>query len=370
MTGYTPTPDYYNEYIQHGWVKDQAAKVHKYIKRWRGKDGRWQYQYKKATSSARNIAKQIINKNKEISARLTKSYNDLKKNVTDRYKQYQKEQTDKKTREEREKKRKTEEKFIDLVNQERKQQFNTRQHRYVGRVKTPYGYRYFYTQREYDRYMARYNNLMDQDNNPSQMKIKTLKKPETINESMHKVNPNYNNGENFPYAINCQRCTFAFEMRQRGFDVEAGANPENPFDLYSPHSFSDYESVIEYFDHSKSDYKDIKIQPVGDTKTLSFFESEVNNMPNNSRGVIGVQWADYGSGHIVNWVKNGNGVVSIVDAQTGNIYKPNEFFNIARTNNAILYRTDNLPINPDLATRYAMDEDEDDLFVNSKRRNA
>lgn len=62
---YQQTPDFYNEYIshsavwegrsryrngedelEHGWVKDAAAKAHKYIRRWRNKAGKWVYQYK------------------------------------------------------------------------------------------------------------------------------------------------------------------------------------------------------------------------------------------------------------------------------------------------------------------------------------
>lgn len=46
MTQYQATPDYYRDYIEHGWLKDQAAKVHKYIERWRGKNGKWYYRYK------------------------------------------------------------------------------------------------------------------------------------------------------------------------------------------------------------------------------------------------------------------------------------------------------------------------------------
>lgn len=57
---YQQTPDFYNEYIshsavwegrsryrngedelEHGWVKDAAAKAHKYIRRWRNKAGKW-----------------------------------------------------------------------------------------------------------------------------------------------------------------------------------------------------------------------------------------------------------------------------------------------------------------------------------------
>lgn len=52
MIQYTPTPDYYNEYIQHGWLKDQAAKAHKYIERWRGKNGKWYYRYKSKVQNA------------------------------------------------------------------------------------------------------------------------------------------------------------------------------------------------------------------------------------------------------------------------------------------------------------------------------
>ena len=52
MIQYTPTPDYYNEYIQHGWLKDQAAKAHKYIERWRGKNGKWYYRYKSKIQNA------------------------------------------------------------------------------------------------------------------------------------------------------------------------------------------------------------------------------------------------------------------------------------------------------------------------------
>ena len=46
MQTYQSTPDFYREYIEHGWLKDQAAKTHKYIKRWRNKAGKWVYQYK------------------------------------------------------------------------------------------------------------------------------------------------------------------------------------------------------------------------------------------------------------------------------------------------------------------------------------
>lgn len=51
MQQYQSTPDFYREYIEHGLLKDQAAKVHKYIKRWKNEAGKWVYQYKKPKSN-------------------------------------------------------------------------------------------------------------------------------------------------------------------------------------------------------------------------------------------------------------------------------------------------------------------------------
>ena len=53
MQTYQSTPDYYRDYIEHGWLKDQAAKVHKYIKRWRNEAGKWVYQYKNELQDAK-----------------------------------------------------------------------------------------------------------------------------------------------------------------------------------------------------------------------------------------------------------------------------------------------------------------------------
>ena len=52
MQTYQSTPDYYRDYIEHGYLKDQAAKVHKYIERWRGKNGKWYYRYKSKAQEA------------------------------------------------------------------------------------------------------------------------------------------------------------------------------------------------------------------------------------------------------------------------------------------------------------------------------
>ena len=47
-----PIDELYDDMLEHGWLKDQAAKVHKYIDRWKGKNGKWVYRYYRAKSKA------------------------------------------------------------------------------------------------------------------------------------------------------------------------------------------------------------------------------------------------------------------------------------------------------------------------------
>lgn len=47
---YVQTKPPMEDIIEHGWAKDAAAKVHKYLERWRGKNGKWVYRYYRAKS--------------------------------------------------------------------------------------------------------------------------------------------------------------------------------------------------------------------------------------------------------------------------------------------------------------------------------
>jgi hypothetical protein len=62
MTQYQATPDYYRDYIEHGWAKDAAAKVHKYIERWKNAAGKWVYRYKKPESRHITLESEMASK--------------------------------------------------------------------------------------------------------------------------------------------------------------------------------------------------------------------------------------------------------------------------------------------------------------------
>ena len=53
-----PLDEVYDE-LEHGWLKDQAAKVHKYIKRWKTKAGRWAYLYAKNKEKVKKAKKDL-----------------------------------------------------------------------------------------------------------------------------------------------------------------------------------------------------------------------------------------------------------------------------------------------------------------------
>ena len=53
MKTYQATPDYYRDVIQHGWLKDQVNKAHKYIKKYMGKNGKWIYVYESKLNEAK-----------------------------------------------------------------------------------------------------------------------------------------------------------------------------------------------------------------------------------------------------------------------------------------------------------------------------
>lgn len=76
MNTYTATPDFYNDYIAH--------KEHKYIERYKDKNGKWQYRYKSNNQKkAYKDRKNQIKEARELANR--------KKNILDIYGPYSKE---------------------------------------------------------------------------------------------------------------------------------------------------------------------------------------------------------------------------------------------------------------------------------------
>lgn len=163
--------------------------------------------------------------------------------------------------------------------------------------------------------------------------LKRLAKPESLEETLRNVNPNYGDPK---YKNNCSACGIATSLRQRGFDVVAKSTGGEMRILggvveecFKGAKITDGSAVK--FGRSRQDASEMLLNRFGD----------------NASGVVSVQWkkayAPNGGGHVFNWqIKDG--VVSFFDGQTNKNdsvvsghwerINPNDSLTIARIDNA------------------------------------
>ena len=139
------------------------------------------------------------------------------------------------------------------------------------------------------------------------------------------VNPNYEDGEE--WQTNCAYCTAAYDLRRRGYDVEA-----------MPCDYTTYDATIVsipewYEDTSIDDW--VKNESVSDGKTPLILPPEkidevhkgtkkaFDEMPDGSYGQFCVYWLG-GGGHSMVWEKE-NGTTYIRDCQTNDKYTHDEW---------------------------------------------
>lgn len=222
-------------------------------------------------------------------------------------------------------------------------------HKYIARVKMSNGkYKYFYDSAAYERYLKR---MKYQTNEPDFMK-KVPKisesKDYTAEEDMAEINEKYS-----PYddanSLNCANCTTAYELRCRGYDVEA-APYEGEF------SYLDNGTVYRYSKYYK-DAHTITLNSEGGehesilngTKLQKEFDYDANTVEQaiikhsgkNTRGDISVSWKS-GSAHSMVYEVDSKGSVVIRDCQTNDVYSVANIVDLV--NNIRITRTDNLEL--------------------------
>ncbi len=125
------------------------------------------------------------------------------------------------------------------------------------------------------------------------------------------ANPNYAVGT--PYAVNCQRCVQAYELRRRGYDVIAKPKPKSKNTI-------DWGSEC-FVQPGESAYKVYHIR-----QTESAVKQAIESAPNGARFSVYVQWSrKYGSGAHVFIAEKLRDTVHYFDPQTGNMDVSNYF---------------------------------------------
>lgn len=169
----------------------------------------------------------------------------------------------------------------------------------------------------------------------------------TPEEDMKHINPGYKNF-NANTKNNCMLCTTAYELRRRGYDVQAGISTKG----------YQYKNVEEWFPKAKvkniyspdrSDKKQLSKEGVkavlgisGKEKFQKLSESLLKH-GDGARGNLMVSWNLKGGGHSIVW-ENQNGRVILRDCQSGKKYTSDRQIAslLSKTVDAQYARTDNV----------------------------
>lgn len=131
-----------------------------------------------------------------------------------------------------------------------------------------------------------------------EMPVKYAGRPLTMDEAAHGVNPRWGQTE---YNKNCSSCATSYEMRRRGYPVQAGGTPGRG------------RMDVEYVDNwwNNADGTPAETQMFWGKNE---YKSWAKEQPPGSRGYVMVNWTS-GGGHVFNWEVDDLGKFRYIDVQ-------------------------------------------------------
>lgn len=181
-------------------------------------------------------------------------------------------------------------------------------------------------------------NVQDEIEDISKMKVKEYDCTE--DEDMALVNPFYSTkwtdkdkelGYDYIFSNNCASCSLAYELRRRGYDVEAGGMVQSSPNIYD---------LMELYSLKESDVGvtgGITLENAMD-KANDIQKQILKKHGNGSRGQLAIYWRQ-GGAHSVVWECK-NGEVIVRDCQTNKVMS---LYEVASNASEIdYYRTDNI----------------------------
>lgn len=127
--------------------------------------------------------------------------------------------------------------------------------------------------------------------------------------------------KNYGYLNNCANCTLTYDLRRRGYDVDApwnhmGTDMDTITDWYK----MDPEKDVEYWE---SDNKHNDWQPFTKEESAEIVQSMTEQYPEGAYGHFVIYWSG-GGAHDCVWSKE-NGKIIIRDCQSGEIVNPHKY---------------------------------------------
>ena len=149
----------------------------------------------------------------------------------------------------------------------------------------------------------------------------------TPKDDMAACNPKYSKGG--VYKNNCISCALTYDMRRRGYDVEA-----MPIDTTSATNGS-LPVQLGFYKGEKLEVFEVPKDLYAATKQ---FSNQILKYGDGSRGMLRIRWKN-GDGHAVIWEVDGNSVI-VRDPQNNTIVDLLDYMRRAKT--FYYFRTDNL----------------------------
>ena len=208
-----------------------------------------------------------------------------------------------------------------------------------------------------------YHSLMDMKATKNEKKFNEMRKDSPIDkktgfhlktkemsaeEDLVYVNPGYKNWD-ANTKNNCVFCAVAFELRRRGYDVQA--NKANQ-------GYDDISLMPDYFKGAKYTFidgglsddeifaNDGVIPKNRQAKMIDNTIYAIKNQPNGARGELSIVWDGAYSGHALSY-SNENGKIVIYDAQSNKMIKDIESIGrfLGKASQIQICRLDNLELN-------------------------
>lgn len=146
----------------------------------------------------------------------------------------------------------------------------------------------------------------------------------SLSKALSGTNPNYIKGVRNEYSTNCQRCVPTYEMRHRGYNVEALPNSGDGLGRLS--------MIVKMWGLNKNDkyYISPKLLAGGANKKVDYNQEYadwfkfIGDMPNGARAQVGWMWKGSRTGHTIMAEKKAGKLV-FIDPQTQSIKNRDEF---------------------------------------------
>ena len=167
--------------------------------------------------------------------------------------------------------------------------------------------------------------------------LKKIDTKQTNDDHQKNINPKFDSST-YDYSMNCSFCTAAYDLRKRGYDVEA-----NPISVVESYTIDDI--CTWYKGAKKVSNIDVRYAHEATIKSredvLSKEDLLLKSLESNgegARGHLGLYWYG-GGGHDVVWeIENGEAIIR--DCQTGKIVDVSEYLDRATSYDYV--RVDNL----------------------------